>query len=184
MDKPILTAERLRALLSYDKDTGIFIWLVYRTGTAPAGSIAGCHHEGYRKIRIDRNTYAAHRLAWLHVYGVWPSMLIDHINADKSDNRILNLRDVNHTANAQNSIRVRSHSTTGFLGVSVHKSVHRVKKYVARITVSKRKVHLGYFTTAEEASAVYLAAKRGMHVGYGSHFGFFPALNESIPLPT
>src|SRR5690349_6023774 len=75
-----LTAEYLRAIISYAPDTGHFTWRISRSNVR-AGERAGCSREdGYRLIRIDKTMYLEHRLAWLYVHGEWPSQFIDHIN--------------------------------------------------------------------------------------------------------
>jgi hypothetical protein len=91
-----LAAERLRERLRYDGGTGVFTRRV-GSGHARAGEIAGSvHSTGYVRIGIDGGKYTAHRLAWLYVHGVWPSDQIDHINRNRSDNRIANLRERRH----------------------------------------------------------------------------------------
>jgi hypothetical protein len=91
-----LTAERLRERLHYDAETGVFTRRV-GSGHAHAGDMAGSvHSTGYVRIGIDGGKYTAHCLAWLYVHGVWPSDQIDHINRNRSDNRIANLRQRRH----------------------------------------------------------------------------------------
>lgn len=156
-----LTAERLRELLNYDPETGVFTWRVSRRATARPGSVAGTiTPKGYRAIWIGAN-YRAHRLAWLYVYGVWPTHEIDHIDGNRANNAIANLRDVTRSVNHENLRRARSDSAHGFLGVSPFKG----KWWKARITVNGKWQHLGTFKTPEEAHAAYLEAKRRLHVG-------------------
>ena len=99
-----LTAERLRELLNYDPDTGEFRRCTSRGGAA-AGTLAGCPGGpgSYRIIRVDRVIFLAHRLAWLHSYGVWPTKDIDHIDGDKTNNRIANLREATRAQNVMNA---------------------------------------------------------------------------------
>jgi hypothetical protein len=97
-----LTQSRLKELLIYDPDTGIFRRRI-ACGIAVAGSTPGnINAMGYLDISIGCKRYYAHRLAWLYVYGEWPSLEIDHINCDRLDNRISNLRDVTHHQNMNN----------------------------------------------------------------------------------
>src|ERR1700738_4035243 len=98
-----LTAEHLRELLNYDPDTGEFRRRASRGGEA-AGTLAGCPRRpgGYRIICVDRVIFLAHRLAWLHSYGVWPTKDIDHIDGDKTNNRIANLREATPAQNVMN----------------------------------------------------------------------------------
>ena len=89
-----LTADCLREMLSYDPETGDFVWLLDRGPKISAGELAGntSHAAGYRTIRVNYHKYLAHRLAWLYVYGEWPKDEVDHINGETDDNRLCNLR--------------------------------------------------------------------------------------------
>jgi len=156
----MLTQERLKELLHYDPDTGIFINLTQR-GHAKIGAVAGSKYSnGYIHIQINRKRYLAHRLAWLYAYEEFPAKSLDHINEVKDDNRIINLRVATHQENLHNVSSPQTNNTSGFLGVGWHK---QRKKWYAEIRLNGRKKHLGLFNTAEEASEVYLAAKRELH---------------------
>src|SRR5690606_17410776 len=112
----MLTVERLRQVLDYDKDSGVFRWKVATAHRTIVGEEAGTiNQNGYRIIRVDACRYRAHRLAWFHVHGEWPSDFVDHQNGNKLDNRISNLREADKRQNAQNSRRPRS-NTSGFKG--------------------------------------------------------------------
>lgn len=154
------TQARIRELLRYEPETGNFYWLK-RTGRCSAGAIAGCiEHRGYRVISIDGKRYYAHRLAWIYVHGLVRDY-IDHINGDRDDNRIANLRDVDCKTNRQNTRRAySSNKSTGILGVRLLKG-----KYVSQIWINGKDKHLGTFATAEEAHAAYVKAKRLYHAG-------------------
>jgi HNH endonuclease len=104
----------------------------------------------------------AHRLAWLVYYGVWPAEQLDHVNGDKLDNRIANLREVSNQTNNQNHRKAKKNSKTGFLGV-VHEK--RGDGYVAYLRVAGRTKNLGTYRTPEEAHSVYLREKRRLHEG-------------------
>lgn len=92
--------------------------------------------------------------------GHWPTYQIDHINGDRSDNRLANLRDVSATVNAQNQRKAYANNRAGLLGA------HRAgKRYVARIRMPQARIFLGGFASAEEAHAAYVAAKRLLHEG-------------------
>lgn len=157
-----VSSARLRELLDYDPQTGLFTRRVWRGGTSRPGSVAGGSHgkTGYRQISVDGRLYFAHRLAWFYVHGVWPNGQIDHINGTRSDNRIDNLRDVQSRINTENQRRPRRDNSLGLLGV------HKFRKsFIAQLQAKGRMIYLGSFKTAEEASAAYLAAKRALHEG-------------------
>lgn len=156
-----LTSERLREVLGYDPETGVFTRRIARSWAARAGVVAGCvDGHGYTSIKIDGRIYGAHRLAWFWVHGVWPAKKIDHINGDRADNRICNLRDVPTSTNCQNQRRAQSHNKTGFLGVSPDRG-----RFRAAIWLDGKNLHLGMFDTPEQAHDAYLNAKRRLHDG-------------------
>lgn len=153
---------RLKQLLSYDAKTGEFRRIAKIKGVV-VGSVAGrLMKHGYVSIGIDGGEYTAHRLAWLYVHGVWPSGYIDHINGQRCDNRIANLRDVSQSVNMQNVYAAKSNSKTGLRGVSWHA---QRKKYTARIKVEGRYLSLGLHQTPEAAHTAYMDAKRRLHEG-------------------
>ena len=144
----LITAEQLRATLKYDAGSGVFFWVNSRRGVS-AGQRAGADGgQGYIEIRIDGKKYRAHRLAWLYVYGVWPQE-IDHINMDKADNRLNNLRIATHSQNMANR-RKMPLNKTGFKGVSQNGSGWR-----AVIKKNRKFIHIGTYQTPEEAHAAY-----------------------------
>lgn len=161
-DSTALTAETLRSLFSYDAATGIFRRLRCADVSHIGDNPTSLDDWGYIRFRVSGRKYRAHRLAWLYVHGTWPTGQLDHINGNKLDNRIENLRDVSPAANAQNKRRPQARNRTGFLGVSVHNGTG---KFVAQISADGRKYHLGLFDKAEEAGAAYLEAKRRLHPG-------------------
>jgi len=163
MDHPILTAERLRSILSYDPTTGVFTWRQHRR-RSEIGRPAGCESKksGYILIGIDGRLYYAHRLAWLYAHGAWPLGIIDHRDTNRSNNRIRNLRDTSRSVNQQNIRKPRSHGTSGYLGVTWHR---QVEKWLAQIQVNGRNRSLGLFDDPAEAHQAYLKAKREHHAG-------------------
>jgi hypothetical protein len=170
MAKADLTAQRVRDLLHYDPETGVFKWREGSnrgrgTGNRRPGELAGHVDaaEGYLRIRVERLLIRAHRLAWFYVYGEWPQGQIDHINGIRSDNRIANLRDVPHHINTQNQRAPNARNTTGFLGVTFVKN--RKEHYRAQIKVAGKILCLGHFSTPEEANEIYVQTKRRLHQG-------------------
>lgn len=156
-----LTAERLRELLDYDPETGIFRWRVKRKSygaKARPGAIAGAiQRNGYRAIGIDGIRMYEHRLAFLYIKSHWPSCFVDHKDRNPANNRIDNLREATRSQNNMNS-KLISTNTSGFRGVSFYKG-----KFVASISKNGRNCYLGRFDTADKAYAAYLKAARGLH---------------------
>jgi hypothetical protein len=153
-----LTAERLRELLSYDPETGVFTWRVNRRRWK-AGQMAGTIVEkGYIRIRVDDRLYLAHRLAVLYVTGSWPADQVDHVNGVKADNRIANIRECTPGQNARNRKRRCG-------GASDLKGAYRASggRWSSSITHNRRRFYLGVFDTQEEAHAAYCAAAQEHH---------------------
>lgn len=139
---------RVHELLSYDAETGILRWRVDRGRRFKAGDIAGyTNRAGYRSVKIDNHQFFAHRLAWALHFNAWPTDQIDHINGDKLDNRIENLRVVTHTVNIRN-VGLRATNKSGARGVSFYKPTG---KWHARIHINDARIHLGFFNTKQEA---------------------------------
>ena len=156
-----ITRERLKELLNYDDDTGIFTWTSNTLRPDRIGKRAGSLHAGYVRIRLDRKAYLAHRLAWLLTYKKWPSQEIDHIDGNRANNIVSNLRDVSKYVNQQNLLESKkSRKSTGFLGTS-----RSGPNFMARIRIDKKETYLGSFKTAQLAHEAYLQAKRIFHPG-------------------
>ena len=157
----MLTQARLKEILDYNPETGVFVWKQKLNRRMVVGSKAGTvNSNGYVQIAIDGKKHLAHRLAWLYTYGCWPNKEIDHINRIKTDNRIANLRDVSRAENEWNSGK-QVNNTSGYPGVYWDK---RRKKWHTRIKVYGKNVHLGLFDTLEAANAAYMAAKEKLHI--------------------
>lgn len=159
----LLSAERARELFHYDPETGLLTW---KTRYSPfsrvrIGAVAGrMDHKGYRTVTIKSYEYFIHRVIWLMVTGEWPKFSVDHINGNRVDNRLANLRDIPHVMNMHNYHRANSGNKLSLLGVTQRPS----GKFRAQIRKGEN-IHLGTFETAEAAHAAYVEAKRSMHEG-------------------
>lgn len=149
--------DRLRELLEYDPETGLFTRRLgvrgYRAGTV-AGALT---NHGYIQCYVDRRNYLAHRLAWLHVHGVAAGGDIDHLNGNRGDNSLRNLRLADRAENMWNRGATRR-NRAGIKGVHPHRH-----KWVAEICARGRRTYLGIFETAEEAGDAYAAAAARLH---------------------
>jgi hypothetical protein len=153
-----LTAEVVRKFLCYDPLTGILTWKISPSRNCRLGAVAGCQMQrGYLTIGLLRKLYLAHRLAWLIVYGKWPDQAVDHIDGDRTNNRLANLREATNSQNQQNRLRKGYHFKDGL--------------YCARITLNEKRIALGYFKTEEAARAAYLEASE-------KHFGEFSVVHR------
>ena len=166
-----ITAQYVRERLDYDPETGVFTWKNLastpensgwvdswnlRFEGKPAGSPG---KRGHLCIALDNKKYYAHRLAWLIVYGLWPIDEIDHIDGDKINNRITNLRAATHSQNAHNRSK-NNNNKSGFKGVTWQS---HAQKWRADIMVEGETLNLGYFCTKEEAAEAYADAAHRLH---------------------
>lgn len=157
----MIDAITLRQTFVYDAATGLF----YRVGRYPIRPSGRTDPQGYVVIKIKGRVYFAHRLAWLYIYGEWPSEIIDHINRERDDNRICNLRDVSSSQNNLNrTLAPKGRGASGRKGVTVLKRKDGTIRYQAVICRGGDVVYLGLFDDIEAASAAYetAAAKRNI----------------------
>ncbi len=160
--KPTITQSYLKSILSYDENTGQFIWLNAPSRRTKKGSIAGgVKPHGYIIISINANKYLAHILAWIYVNGDYPKEQLDHINHNRADNRIANLREVTLTENARNRGKC-ARNTSGVLGVIWDKKNNR---WHASIGVDAKTVFLGRYVEFSDA----VNARKNAEVLYGYH---------------
>lgn len=146
-------AADIAAVLSYAPLTGLFHWKVDRGQRVKAGDLAGgVSPDGYHQISVFNQKYVAHRIAWLLSFGDWPAGQIDHVNGDRLDNRLANLRVCSISGNAQNR---GGNETTG---TKAHRG-----RWVSRIKADGVTYHLGSFASRAEAHAAYCGAKRIAH---------------------
>jgi hypothetical protein len=158
-----ITPAQAAELFSYDPDTGALRWRVRAARCVQVGDLAGARkQDGYIQVTYQKRCYQAHRIAWAITHGEWPNV-VDHINGDRADNRLANLREVTVHENMQNQRRAhRSNKSAGILGVHFYS---RTGRWRATNWANGRNRFLGYYATADEASAVYLKAKRELHPG-------------------
>lgn len=171
MPKDLPSPELLRKLLRYDHEAGELFWRARSTdmfSTSRAHSVWNAKYSnkkaftcinvwGYPHGRIFRSAYYAHRIAWVIYYGYPPVGEVDHINGDKADYRIVNLRDVSRSINKRN-VQKRADNTSGYNGVVWHKGGN---KWMARITVNGKSKYLGLFENINDAVAARAAAQVG-----------------------
>lgn len=150
-------AKRIKLItgsLEYDPNTGLIKWKK-RRGRACKGKEAGSFdREGYRRIVVDRSEYRAHRIAWLLHYGEWPPIDcdIDHVNGERDDNRIANLRVVTRRENLSN---LGSHRAGKLIGATF---VKRVGRWQSQIWIDGRCMYLGLFACEMAAHQAYIKA--------------------------
>ena len=152
----------LHEVLDYNADTGRFFWKVRRGGKASKGSVAGTlGNDGYVRIQFDGKSWLAHRLAWFLVYGTYPDSL-DHIDENKTNNTIQNLRTAEGSLQNLNKSKPRiDNLSTGLKGVTINKT-SKSSPYVAAITFRGKRKHIGSFNTPIEAHNAYLKAKEDL----------------------
>lgn len=171
----MLTQETVKELLDYDPETGVFIWKhrgrkwfesdrIYNSwNTRCARKVSGTiGSRGYLKIDIKRITYQAHRLAWLYIYGDFPKDQIDHINHNKLDNRIINLRSVSQQENSKNS-KLSKNNKSGFPGIYSYR--YSSDKWVVQAKINGKEKHIGVFNSLDEA----ITAKKRINISNGYH---------------
>lgn len=178
-----VTPEQLHILLRYDRETGRLFWRerspdIFQTkgsalrackiwNTRYSGQLAldKFNDAGYRCGRIFGRIYRAHRVIWAMQFGEWPDE-IDHINHDRADNRLINLRNVSRKQNMKN-VSLAVNNTSGVIGVSKRGDCFGWR---ARIKLNGVERHLGSFATIEEAKAARVLAQKelGFHENHGA----------------
>ena len=149
------------AMIEYDKDTGEFYWRVQRGRAIKPGSVVKgtVGNHGYKVIKVDGKLILAHRLAWALSFGSLPEHQIDHINNNKTDNRLCNLRKATASENQWNKRR-QTNNSTGFKGVSIHRVTGLFR---ARLKVFGKEISVGYFRTPELAHAAIEKSRSAQH---------------------
>lgn len=157
----MISQDELKKLVSYDPETGVMTRIKARGNTKAGSEIGSIDKDGYRATNINGRGYLVHRLIWLYVYGKFPDFQIDHINHDRTDNRISNLRDVSIRDNARNRNLMAS-NTSGCMGVVWHK----VRKlWQAQLKIDNKTLYLGGYKDIKDA----ISARKEAEVIYGFH---------------
>jgi len=152
--KEKLTQERLKELLYYHPDTGVFFRKIDRGGRRAGTEAGSLHPSGYVHIRVDHISYKAHRLAWLYMEGYFPEHEVDHLKGILSDNRWNEIRHATHGCNLQNQKKYKN-NISGFPGVSWE---YKNKIWRSTININKKSYCVGlYHDPLEAALARYTA---------------------------
>lgn len=143
MKRDQITQERLKELLVYNPETGIFTNRITRSHNAKKGDIAGYidNSNGYEYICVDNVKYRSNRLAWLYIEGYFPENDVDHKNRIKTDNRWKNLRHLSRSCNSKN-ICASKRNKSGVVGVCW---IKRIKSWQVQIAVDGKTTHFGYY---------------------------------------
>lgn len=153
--------------INYNPATGQFTWAVSAPGIRAGKRAGAVSVYGYRVIKVGGRQVRACRLAWFLTHSEWPVAEIDHIDGDRLNDRIENLRVVDRAANSQNKGGAqRNNRSCGLLGVTWNK---QHKRWQAKITARKARHHIGYFNSPEKAHAAYMEAKARLHIGGRGH---------------
>ncbi len=170
--RDLITPQRLRERLRYDPESGKLFWRDcadmpnnWRARFAGVEAFKSINPHGYRNGTVENNVFLAHRVIWAMIHGEWPDGQVDHIDGNRQNNRLDNLRVVTNQENARNS-SLRSDNTSGVMGVSWH---NRDKRWVATIKDGTGKKRLGSYRDFDEAVAARKAAEKdiGFHANHG-----------------
>ncbi len=166
------STEQIFQALSYDPETGLFTWnkrpithFASRKGmmiwnSKYPGRIAGCNDgHGYIKIKIFNRDFLGHRLAWYFTHGEWGDC-IDHLDGNRANNKISNLRSVSRAVNQKNQ-KIHISNTSGHTGVTRAKC----GKWKAFIRVDGKQMHLGLFWQKDDA----IRCREAADLKYGFH---------------
>lgn len=157
-----LTRDVLMEYTSYNKDTGEFVWIKRPSNRVKIGdSIGNIGSHGYLETSLLGNRYLVHRLVWLYEHGEFPDKKIDHVDRNRLNNSIANLRLASDFENAHNVfVPSGRNKNSGLRGVTFRKKINR---WTAEICANGKRIYLGCFKTPEDASSEYLKAKMQLH---------------------
>ena len=155
-----LTQKRVQEAFDYIPESGDLLWKIVRPGCCSVGEQAGTiTWKGYRRVSIDGIRYQVHRICFLHYHGYLPEV-VDHINRDKLDNRICNLRG---TTNSKNSCNRKAAGKSKYIGVSPFRD-----KWRSQIKKDGEVIYLGLFKTELLAAKAYNDAATKLHGEFAS----------------
>jgi hypothetical protein len=153
MNKNIITQQELKLKLSYNKDNGTFL-------NIKKSNIVGSNSkQGYLIAKVNGKNYYLHRLAWLYIYGYFPKNCIDHINGNKSDNRLSNLREATLSQNNCNQ-NISSKNTSGIKGVCWDKNNN---KWKVSLAINGKSKHIGLYKDLEIAKKAMIESRLKYH---------------------
>lgn len=155
----MITREILREHLNYDAESGLFYRKRSHLNTKAGEIASSINPDGYRTVRINGRRYLQHHLAWLEAYGCMPPGFIDHIDGDRRNNRVENLRLATKQQNNCNR-KIRSNNTSGLKGVSFNR---KTRKWQAEVCLAGRKFYLGLFNSKELAHDAYCKKAKELH---------------------
>lgn len=159
-----LTKEILNFLFDY-RD-GELYWKFSLSSKSPKGTIAGTiKHDDYRRIGLNKKPYLAHRLIFMMHHGYLPE-IVDHIDGNRLNNRIENLREATFSQNQHNK-KTGKNNTSGYKNVTWNA---RKRKWLVNIRVNKKDIHIGYFVDIELADLVSQEARDKYHKEFARHF--------------
>lgn len=162
----MITLEKLKSVLRYDANTGVFTRLIATSNNTHAGGIAGCvGKNGYVYLALFGKKYLAHRLAWFYSTGSWPVGDIDHIDGNRSNNVWGNLREATRSQNLCNMTTPRTNRS----GVKGVRWFHRTHKWSAQVQLEGKAKHLGYFANIEDASVAVRNYREKVHGAFAKH---------------
>lgn len=154
-----VTQEQLRELFTLDPDEGVLRYRVkhlrYKAGLV-AGSVG---HKGWRSIMVNQRRYQAHHLVWMYVHGRWPTHELDHVNGIRDDNRLSNLREADAFQQVMNSARPPTNKSGARNVYFIRKS----GKFRVSVRYRGKHVHIGHFSTLQEASVAATDARNRLH---------------------
>lgn len=170
IEEQVSDYENIKKRFKYDPITGLLTWSTNRYSNLVGKEVGTVNFWGYRVVSVKLSSgwrrFAAHRIAWILTHKEWPKDQIDHINGVKTDNRIINLREVTNRENQHNTIKHRSGKT---LGAIYNKSN---KNWLSMININKNKIYLGRYKNAELANKAYLAALKNKNMFNGNNSDF------------